>query len=104
MHSDSRRNKGRALFQEGSSCIGITSASRAEGPGPVDVVFNVGVITSSLDSHIESPRLFNTLCLLSASGDQDGFWLRFVAASGRRSRSASRLRLDLRHATAVCRH
>ena len=35
---------------------------------PVDVVFIVGVITSSLDSHIESLRLLNTLCHLSASG------------------------------------
>ena len=39
---------------------------------PVDVVFIVGVITSPLDSHIESLRLFNTLCPLSASGRPTG--------------------------------
>ena len=53
----------------------------------------VGVIKSSLDSHIESPRLFKHLVsplrFRIPDGHQDGFWLRFVAASGRKSRSAT---------------
>ena len=47
------------------------------GGDPVDLVFIVGVITSSLDSHIESLRLFNTLSpplrFRTPDGHQDGF-------------------------------
>ena len=36
------------------------------------IVIPVDVVTSSLDSHIESLRLLNTLCPLSASGRPTG--------------------------------